>query len=619
MTNIIKGGLDIEQRERGATNSSWTINPTTNKWCSTWDKLLALALLYTAIVTPYEVAFLVPQIDALFCVNQLVNFLFLVDVVLQFFLHYQLPKNLGSEWIRDHNMIVKNYLRGSFAMDLISSMPFSAMSLEIPALSSLSIVRLLRLLRLLKLMRIFRTSRLIQRYRAQIDWSFGFLNLTKFVIGMLVCAHWIACVWGWIGNNDDRLENSWMSTYIHCEDEICDDDLASWNIEEPTNQYIISLYFAVMTLTTVGYGDVTPHNMTEYALVTITMFGGGFLWAFIIGAVCGAVSNMDMKKVEYQQKFDQINFMLADLAVHDQLAIRIRSYLLQCENRERRTSYSYLMSELSPALQAEFCEDVSASRLNSVPFFFKRTVAFRLAVFKKLQCEVYAPREYLTNVATLHIIVNQGLVSKDGQLLNKGQSFDHDFILESWNPLAHTPGIAFTFVEVDTLTRHQMREICSIFPYEKSAITWARIQFALLREAHKRQLDSLTFREQQKERGMSVQEEPTFSSRTKRGKTISSMDATSLVSDLPVLTPSSTSFLQKHNPGYTQFTVDESGRYGNQDDTETPADEIAAIERLDKLETTTEHLSKNMDAIVDKLDLVLSRTQGNKSVGETSI
>ena len=61
----------------------------------------------------------------------------------------------------------------------------------------------------------------------------------------------------------------------------------------------------------------------------------------------------------------------------------------------RRTSYSYLMSELSPALQAEFCEDVSASRLNSVPFFFKRTVAFRLAVFKKLQCEVYAPREYV--------------------------------------------------------------------------------------------------------------------------------------------------------------------------------------------------------------------------------
>ena len=67
----------------GQEGGSWTINPTTNKWCTTWDKLLAFALMYTALVTPYEVAFLIPQIDALFCVNQLVNLLFLVDVVLQ--------------------------------------------------------------------------------------------------------------------------------------------------------------------------------------------------------------------------------------------------------------------------------------------------------------------------------------------------------------------------------------------------------------------------------------------------------------------------------------------------------------------------------------------------------
>ena len=81
-------------------------------------------------------------------------------------------------------------------------------------LHSLSIVRLLRLLRLLKLMRILRTSRLIQRYRAQIDWSFGFLNLTQSMVGMLLCAHWIACMWGWVGNNGHKettLENSWMS------------------------------------------------------------------------------------------------------------------------------------------------------------------------------------------------------------------------------------------------------------------------------------------------------------------------------------------------------------------------------------------------------------------------
>ena len=46
----------------------------------------------------------------------------------------------------------------------------------------------------------------------------------------------------------------------------------------------------------------------------------------------------------------------------------------------------------TPPTANKFCEDVSDTRLNSVPFFLRRTVAFRLAVFKQLRCEVYAPR-----------------------------------------------------------------------------------------------------------------------------------------------------------------------------------------------------------------------------------
>ena len=124
-----------QSRKQSLRHHNWTINPTTNPWCSSWDKMLAGALLYTALVTPYEVAFLVPAVDALFGVNQFVNVVFLFDVALQFFLHYQQPKHEGGEWVRDHRMIVNHYLHGSFAPDLISSLPFSALSLQIPSLS----------------------------------------------------------------------------------------------------------------------------------------------------------------------------------------------------------------------------------------------------------------------------------------------------------------------------------------------------------------------------------------------------------------------------------------------------------------------------------------------------
>ena len=48
-------------------------------------------------------------------------------------------------------------------------------------------------------------------------------------------------------------------------------------------------------------GDVNPVNRAEFIVVTFTMFGGGFLWAWIIGAVCAITSTLDIKKIEYQQ------------------------------------------------------------------------------------------------------------------------------------------------------------------------------------------------------------------------------------------------------------------------------------------------------------------------------
>lgn len=75
-------------------NDDMTIDPLQSKWAKHWDTVIAVTLIYTAVVTPYEIAFLPDTaVNALFVFNQLVNFIFAIDVVLQFFLHFQLPKS----------------------------------------------------------------------------------------------------------------------------------------------------------------------------------------------------------------------------------------------------------------------------------------------------------------------------------------------------------------------------------------------------------------------------------------------------------------------------------------------------------------------------------------------
>ena len=83
----------LKNRDR---NKRLVMRPTgKNKFLNLWDLITSLALLYTATVTPFEASFLEGAMgpkawgDGWFLVNRALDFIFCVDMVLQFFLAYQ--------------------------------------------------------------------------------------------------------------------------------------------------------------------------------------------------------------------------------------------------------------------------------------------------------------------------------------------------------------------------------------------------------------------------------------------------------------------------------------------------------------------------------------------------
>ena len=180
-----------EMMRQGSPEKRYVLHPSKNRWLGYWDTVSGLALLYTAVVTPFESSFLdstvgaAAWLDVWFLTNRLLDIIFTIDMILQFFIAYETRDERGRLfWVEDRNLIVKRYLRSWFVLDAATiAVPggidiwtstmeeadsTSSSSASIEAASKMSFVRALRVLRLVKLVRLVRASRLYGRWKSYV-------------------------------------------------------------------------------------------------------------------------------------------------------------------------------------------------------------------------------------------------------------------------------------------------------------------------------------------------------------------------------------------------------------------------------------------------------------------
>lgn len=161
--------MPIEQK-----HACHLVDPRKSKWLSYWDLTTSLALIFTALVTPYEVAFLPSAFSAdepLFIINRSIDGIFALDMILQFCLMFEMGSSSmthGAVWVTKGWEIARNYLRGWFALDFcsvaVSAFDFLSLGQQGGGgLSQFKIFRVLRVLRLVKLARLLRASRIAKR------------------------------------------------------------------------------------------------------------------------------------------------------------------------------------------------------------------------------------------------------------------------------------------------------------------------------------------------------------------------------------------------------------------------------------------------------------------------
>ena len=530
------------QLGRNAKRQSCLLIPGQSRILRWVDIIIGLALLYTALYTPFEVAFLPIIINwrawetPRFLVGRVVDACFLMDCVMQFFIATMKDSRgkVGVEnLILDRRLIAYKYITGWFLFDAITvglcavdiTPTLRALdSSSSSQLQDLAILKTLRTLRLIKLVRLVRAERTFSRWQAQITLTYGTQTVVRCVVSLLIACHWAACIIALTASMHDDPSDTWMGPglYDFCRDgagassdavslgpacdrqassESCETAMMiSWLDKCPSlaigTWYMAAFSWSTMVITGTGGTDFYPSSRSqlETVVVTVMVVLGALLWTQVLALFCDVATNSNPAFTEFRQTLDSLNSFIVAHGIDKRHALRLREYMHQQREAQVRTVASNVLRNLSPSLQVETIMVVHHRWIEALWFIkrLERSCVVELAM--AMNEVVFAPSEL---APPQHLYVVQwGVVLFGGRVLTQGRMLGEDIILS--NEAFVLPYVArmMTYVGVNALSKEQLHQTVRAFPLSQKALNRAAASLALRRcfvrtaRAHQERMDS---------------------------------------------------------------------------------------------------------------------------------
>lgn len=133
---------------------------------------------------------------------------------------------------------------------------------------------LIGLLKTARLLRLVRVARKLDRYS-----EYGAAVLFLLMCTFALIAHWLACIWFAIGSVERSGAIGWLHTL--------GDQLGKpYNNSDPRagpsikDKYVTALYFTFSSLTSVGFGNVSPNTNSEKIFsICVMLIGCKYYWS----------------------------------------------------------------------------------------------------------------------------------------------------------------------------------------------------------------------------------------------------------------------------------------------------------------------------------------------------
>lgn len=395
----------------------FTIHPQSSRKIA-WDVVVSLLIFYSVIVIPYRIGFGLEAEGFAYGFDWFVDGMFFLDMA---------ASSLTAFWLNDEletrrGRILRNYLRGWFIIDLVSTLPVDLMlgplfavdaaaddggpggassgGASADALRSIKLIKFFRLVRLIKLARLLK----LRKFGGSLEGAFrlnpALQRLLKLLLQIIFVAHLLACFWFFTSTLDDSSDDNWVVAHG-----LADDDIDT--------QYLASFYWTVATMMAVGYGDIHAVNNVEKAYSILVQVTGATSFGFIIANISAFLETFDPKASAYRTRMDRLKQYMRDRELPRRLQRRVRKYYDYILTKESIFDDQSILAQLPSHLMENIILHVHGTKAKGIDFLryedssFVAYIMARSKVLLALSGEVVCEQE---SVGTHIYVILQGRV-----------------------------------------------------------------------------------------------------------------------------------------------------------------------------------------------------------------
>jgi hypothetical protein len=228
------------------------------------------------------------------------------------------------ETVTNYKTIATEYLRFWFWIDMIAIIPFSLFIRDGEAANLIRFIRIGRITKILKLLKLMRLIKMQKSSSFSIQtWLMEAINISpdykwfgKFFAYFFMTTHIVCCCWIIFAKVDANIDDNFLTIF----------DMDQENPEEFKSVgevYMMSFYFTVTTITTVGYGDMSASTFQEQIICSFIMLIGVIAFSMASGALTNYISDQEEKQAALLEKMGTLEKLQETYALPRDLYIKL--------------------------------------------------------------------------------------------------------------------------------------------------------------------------------------------------------------------------------------------------------------------------------------------------------